>query len=130
MPAARSRLWRVRFELTSWNADLRAASATARGHAERWRLGIEIAGGIPQHHLLATRADDDEGLGLPNCVKTRIPDPGDDDPRRSPWGAVLRGAVDTDGPYLAFLAFGLRHPEPTGRLPSVYQRAHRRLNAT
>lgn len=122
-------VWRVRFDLPAWDADLRAASATARQHAERWRLRIQIAGGIPHAELKRTRAQDDGGVALPGCVKTRIPDPFDEDPRKSPWGAVLLLARDDKGLYLAFLAFGLRHPDPAGRLPSVYQRAHRRLQA-
>ena len=101
-----------------------------RQHAERWRLRIEIGGGIPHEHLRATRAEDDGGLDLPGCVKTRIPDPDDDDPRTSPWGAVLLLARDQHGLYLDFLAFGLRHPDQSTPQPSVYQRAHRRLKAT
>jgi len=42
---------------------------------------------------------------------------------------VLRYATDAQGLYLAFLAFGVRHPKPPSRQPSVYQRAHRRLHA-
>lgn len=67
-------------------------------------------------------------MNLPGCVKTRIPDPFDDDPRNSPWAAVLLAARDNGGLHLAFLAFGVRHPDATGRLPSVYDRAHRRFN--
>jgi hypothetical protein len=126
MTGSQRRLWRVRFELVAWETDLRAATTTARQHAERWRLRIEVTGGISHDELLATRAEDDH-VPLPGCVKTRIPDPGSDDPATSPWGAVLRGANDRTGPHLAFLAFGLRHPPEGSSLPSVYQRAHRRL---
>lgn len=127
MPSPASRLWRVRFDLPAWTADLRAATPTARAHAERWRLRIEVTSGIPHTELKATRPEDDS-VPLPHCVKTRIPDPGDDDPHTSPWGAVLLAARDTHGLYLIFLAFGVRHPDPSGRLLSVYQRAHRRLH--
>jgi hypothetical protein len=40
-------LWRVRFDFDACEADLRPASQAARSHTERWRLRIEIAGGIP-----------------------------------------------------------------------------------
>lgn len=126
MPPKSNPLWRVRFDLDAWEADLRAASQAARSHAERWRLRIEIAGGIPHSELRATRPEDEQ-VPLPGCVKTRIPDPNNDDPHTSPWGAVLQLAVDQRGPYLSFLAFGLRHPDSSGPQPSVYQRAHRRL---
>lgn len=125
MTPARPPLWRVRFDADAWDVDLRAVSTTARERALQWRRRIETAGGIPHADLKATRAEDDGGVPLPGCVKTRIPYPDDDDPRRSPWGAVLRAAIDDDGLYLSFLAFGLRHPAAGN--PSVYQRAHRRL---
>jgi len=61
-------------------------------------------------------------------VKTRIPNAHTNDLTTSPWGAVLVLIhSDRDGLFLRFLAFGLRHPDPSGYLPSVYQRAHRRL---
>ena len=121
------RLWRLRIDMAAWEADLRAATPTARQHAERWRLRNEMRGGLAHDELKATRAQDDGGLDLPGCVKTRIPDPADDDPANSPWGAVMVLANDQHGLYLDFLAFGLRHPDAAGRTPSVYERAHRRL---
>ncbi len=57
-------------------------------------------------------------------MKTYTPNRADGD-----WGAVLRYATDAQGLYLAFLPFGVRHPKPPSRQPSVYQRAHRRLRA-
>ena len=128
MPSTPSRLWRVRIDPTAWQNDLRAASPTARTHAHAWRERIEASGGLVQEDLRATRAEDDLGIDLPNCVKTRIPDPEAGDPAISPWGAVLGVAVDATGLHLQFLAFGLRHPDRAGRQPSVYQRAHRRLS--
>ena len=127
MPAEPRRLWPVTFDPTAWEIDLHAATPVARAHAERWRTEIERAGGIPHDQRLPTRADDDGGMDLPNCAKTRLPYPDDHDPDISPWGAVLRAGVRASGPYLSFLAFGLRHPDPAGPTPSVYQRAHRRL---
>lgn len=110
MPRTPSRLWRVRIDHDAWQEDLRAASTPARAHAHAWRERIRQAGGIAHDQLLATRAQDDLGLDLPNCVKTRIPDPHNDDPQVSRWGAVLTVAVDEDGLHLQFLAFGVRHP--------------------
>ena len=128
MTAPLRRLWRVKFDTDAWDTDLRAASKAAREQAQLWRRRVEAAGGIPHAELRATRPEDDAGVPLPGCVKTRIPYPDDDDPRRSPWGAVLRGALDENGrPYLSFRAFGLRHP--SGGRPSVYDRAHRRLTS-
>ena len=127
MATAPSQLWRVRFDATVWQTDLRAASSPARIHAQAWRARIEAAGGIPHGELRATQAHHNYGLNLPGCVKTRIPDPRADDPAISPWGAVLAAAQDAIGLHLQLLAFGLRHPDPASRQPSVYQRAHRRL---
>lgn len=119
--------WRVRFDSAVWAADLRAAGDSARDHANRWRLRIELGDGLPHGELKATPAEDSAGgLELSGCVKTYIPDP--DHASNSPWGAVLLLARDSDGLYLALLAFGVRHPQPPSNTPSVYQRAHRRLN--
>jgi len=123
----RPRIWRVRFDEALWQADLRGASASARSTAADWRERIAVLRGIPHAELVACRAEDDEGLHLPHCVKTRIPNPGSASIRDSPWGAILE--IQHDGDYfLSVLAFGLRHPEAIGSAkPSVYQVAHGRL---
>jgi hypothetical protein len=43
-----------------------------------------------------------------------------------PFGFVFSPGRDHHGAYLAFVAFGERHPRPGTR--SVYERAHKRLH--
>lgn len=46
------------------------------------------------------------------------------------YGMVFQIGRRSDGKLgLAYLAFGLRHPGPDVRQPSVYEVAHRRLHA-
>ncbi len=120
--------WRVKFDEPSWHADLTSATAAARREAVTWRRRVELVGYLAQSDLLRCDPEHDR-WPLPRCVKTRIPDPATADLRRSPWGAVLQGNADDIGPYLEFIAFGLRHPEAAGsRKPSVYAIAHDRLS--
>lgn len=122
-------IWRVRIDDRAGADDMSAATPKARQHADRWRLRIQQSEGLPHGELLACRAEDDHGVDLPRCVKTRIPEPLVDDLRRSPWGAVLTVGRDEDGLLLVFVAFGLRHPDAVGSSqPNVYERAHRRLS--
>lgn len=87
-----------------------------------------MTGGKLAHEELLRCDPADDQSPLPRCVKTRIPDPTTSDIRTSPWGAVLQIALDEDGPYLEFVAFGLRHPDAGGsQQPSVYERAARRV---
>lgn len=124
MPA--ERIWPVRGHAQAWAVDLLAASPQARVLATNWWQAIEQRGGLPHSHLHGCKAEHELGLDLPNCVKVRIPDPYEDDPNVSRWGAVLQLRA---GDVLMFLAFGLRHPQLAGsRQDSVYQRAYRRLN--
>jgi len=126
---AREPVWRVRIDDLVWADDMSAATTKARQQADRWRLRIQERNGLRHSELLACRAEDDHGVDLPRCVKTRIPDPLVDDLRRSPWGAVLTLERDRDGLLLVFVAFGLRHPDAVGSSqPNVYERAHRRLS--
>lgn len=46
----------------------------------------------------------------------------------SPAGRELR-VDESRQPYLAFLAFGVRHHPRDSNAPTVYEVAHRRLNA-
>jgi hypothetical protein len=111
-----------------WDADLKRSTNAARYQALAWRRRLEILGGIPREVLLPCRAEDDGGLSLPNCVKTRIPRADISSLSASPWGAVLVFAKQADKPAFAFLAFGLRHPEAVSSTkPSVYAIAHDRL---
>jgi hypothetical protein len=73
------------------------------------------------------RACDPEGRGgthLERCVKVYVPAP------NGPHGMVFQIGRRRNGMLgLAYLAFGLRHPERDARHPSVYEVAHRRLHA-
>ena len=121
-------LWRVRFDEAQWQDDLRGATTTARAQAAAWRKRIGVLRGLPNVQLRACRAQDDAGLDLPHCVKTYIPNPDSPSLEDSPWGAVLEVQRDRDGYFLAFIAFGVRHPEALASTkPSVYAIAHRRL---
>ena len=119
--------WRVKFDEPSWQADLASATPAARREAETWRRRIELVGYASESDLLRCDPEDDR-WHLPRCVKTRIPDHTAAELRLSPWGAVLQGNADEAGPYLEFVAFGLRHPEAVGsHRPSVYEVAHSRV---
>lgn len=58
-------------------------------------------------------------------MKTYVPF-GEGPASERPFGFVLSPERDASGPYLELLAFGERHPGPTGR--SVYERADRRVH--
>lgn len=58
-----------------------------------------------------------DGTDLAGMVKLYLPIP------YGPWGVVLTGDRDADGPFLLVVAFGERHPD---RRPSVYDIAHYR----
>ncbi|MGH3026720.1 MAG: hypothetical protein ACRDLR_09755, partial [Gaiellaceae bacterium] len=65
------------------------------------------------------------GTALTRCMKVYVPTPA------GRYGLVLQIARRRDGKLgLAYLAFGLRHPGRDVRQPSVYEVAHRRLNAS
>lgn len=119
--------WRVKFDEPSWYADLASSTPAARAVAVAWRRRVELIGYLAAEDL--HRCDPEHDLWpLPLCLKTRLPDPSSADVRVSPWGVVLEGQADEIGPYLEFVAFGLRHPESSGsNKPSVYALAHARL---
>ncbi len=63
-----------------------------------------------------------DGSRLPGCAKTYLPPPA------GQWGMVFQLRFDSDQrPFLACLAFGIRHPSRDWQ-PSVYQVADRRLH--
>jgi hypothetical protein len=122
------RLFPVRFDENLWKADFRAGTSAARYQALAWRRRIEILGGISVEALRACDAEDQGGIELPLCVKTRIPRPENDGLTTSPWGAVLRYQHEAGKPRFAFLAFGPRDGRLVdSRTPSVYRLAHERL---
>lgn len=101
---------------------MRRATEGGRRVAMVIRAEYETSG-IPYSELRACASEGPGGSSLPGCMKTYLPPPA------GQHGMVLRIAVDDEGRLvLAFLAFGLRHPGPNVRQPSVYDVAHRRLN--
>lgn len=119
--------WRVMFDEPSWHVDLASSTPAARAAALAWRRRVELLGYVPDSDVKRCDPADDR-LPLPRCVKMRLPDPTTADLKRSPWGVVLEGRADNDGPFLVSIAFGLRHPEAVGsRKPSVYSLAHSRI---
>ena|ERR1700686_2984767 len=79
--------------------------------------------GIPQSQLKACEDPARDDTKLAGCAKTYLPPPNGD------WGMVFQLRLDEHGhPFLACLAFGIRHPTRSWQ-PSVYQIADRRLHA-
>jgi hypothetical protein len=80
--------------------------------------------GIPACELKACEDPGADGTRLPGCAKTYLPPP------IGSWGMVFELRIDDDKrPFLAFLAFGVRHPTKSWQL-SVYQVADQRLHAS
>jgi hypothetical protein len=78
--------------------------------------------GIAKSRLKACEAQGRDGTSLAGCAKTYLPPP------IGPWGMVFQLRMDDEQrPFLACLAFGIRHPVQRWQ-PSVYQVAHRRLH--
>jgi hypothetical protein len=78
--------------------------------------------GILASRLKACEDPGRDGSCLPGCAKTYLPPPA------SQWGMVFQLRFDSDQrPFLACLAFGIRHPSRDWQL-SVYQVADRRLH--
>jgi hypothetical protein len=78
--------------------------------------------GVPCEWLLRCEEEGHDGTRLGSCVKFYIPRPA------GQWGAVLAADEQASKPALVSIAIGERHPERPWR-PSVYEIAHRRLNA-
>jgi hypothetical protein len=79
--------------------------------------------GIPASDLRACEDPGPDGTRLPGCVKTYLPPP------VGSWGMVFELRIADKRPFLAFLAFGVRHPTKSWQL-SVYQVADRRLHGS
>jgi hypothetical protein len=111
----------VVFDARFWDEDMRRATEGGRRVATAARDEYETAG-VPYSELRACASEGSGGTSLPSCMKIYVPPPA------GPHGMVLRIARGGDGRLaLAYLAFGLRHPGPNVRQPSVYEVAHRRL---
>ena len=106
------------------NADALAedlAHTTPAGQDVGEALAGELSRGTFTGELRRCDPEGRDGTRLGGCVKTYLPPPA------GPWGAVFEIRRDDSGVYLAFLAFGRRHPEQPWR-PSVYRVADRRLH--
>ena len=79
--------------------------------------------GIPPGWLRRCEEEGYDGTRLGGCVKFYIPRPA------GQWGAVLAADQEATRPVLLLLAVGERHPAQSWR-QSVYEIAHRRLNAS
>jgi len=89
-------------------------------------LGRELdrLGGLPRERLLACDAEGRDGTRLGGCVKTYVPWPA------GRFGAVMVAVSHPERPVgLRVIAFGIRHQPPEAHALTVYQIAHRRLNA-
>lgn len=104
----------------AFTEDLSHATPAGRAVAERERERLE-QDGIAITQLRACEPEARDGTRLGGCVKTYVPSPD------GPWGIVF-AAWEREGPGLAYVAFGVRHPQRAWQ-PSVYQVAHRRLHA-
>lgn len=90
-------------------------AAEARGEFE--------ANGVPIPQLKACEPEGPGGTQLPHCVKVYLPAPD------GPHGMVFEIERISGRLRLLYAAFGLRHPDPQMRQPSVYEVAHRRLRS-
>ena len=117
---------RVRINPHAWAQEVEryAQGSQARVAGERERPRLE-RDGLAVRQLLPCEEVGLEGARLGGLVKAYVPI-SDDPPSRRLFGFVLAPRPDPDGPYLALVAFGERHPEPGTR--SVYERAHKRLH--
>jgi hypothetical protein len=104
----------------TFTEDVNHATPAGRRAAERARLRLEREG-ITPGELYACDPEARDGTRLAGCVKTYLPRPD------GPWGIVFH-AWERETPGLAYLAFGVRHPQQPWQ-PSVYQVADRRLHA-
>jgi hypothetical protein len=103
--------------------DLEHLPGTAAVALRDMRAQVEREGGISDTRLAACHSEGRDRTDLPGCVKTYVPRP------TGPWGIVFRAGEDPDGPFALYtIAYGRRHPTGPGQL-SVYEIAHRRLNA-
>lgn len=112
----------VVFDEAAWAADLLRASASARRVATEARDQFET-NGVPIDQLKACDPEGAAGTHLPRCVKVYLPAPD------GPHGMVFEIERISGRLRLLYAAFGLRHPGPEMRRPSVYEVAHRRLSS-
>jgi hypothetical protein len=114
--------YRVQFDDTPFAEDLAHTSSAGQKAAEQKRAAVERAG-QPRDELLGCSTEGRDGTSLPGCVKTYVPWP------TGRWGMVFEFRFDEDHrPYLAFLAFGVRHHPLGSNARTVYEVAHHRIH--
>ena len=116
----RDATFRVEFDLATLAED--SDHSTPKGRAVMREAIRELdRDGIPPSRLKACEDPGRDGTRLVRCAKTYLPAPD------GTWGMVFQLRLDNDQrPFLACLAFGVRHPTRSWQ-PSVYQIADRRL---
>lgn len=121
-PTGNDRLFTVVIDQRRLDEDLAHSSTEARA-AGRAAADAFARDGIRRSRLHPCMPEDREGVALPGCVKTYIPDV------NGAWGMVFALRADEHARvYLELLAFGQRHPKRRST-PSVYvvaaaRRAH------
>lgn len=112
----------VLFDERQIEHDLTRLAPTARIALEDVRREVIRYGGLPTTRLRSCDAHGRDGTELPDCFKTYVPW------GENKWGLVLTVAAHPTRLFaLRAFAYGVRHP--TGTTPSVYEIAHRRLDA-
>jgi hypothetical protein len=111
----------VVFDDAAWEEDIRRASGAGRRIAEDARAEFE-RDGVAIEELKRCEAEGPHGTELPHCMKVYLPAP---DGRH---GMVFDIDRIEGRLRLLYAGFGLRHPGPNVRQPSVYEIAHRRLH--
>ena len=112
--------YRVRVDPDALATDQHRAPRAARNVLVA--LARELDSGTLEGQLRACDAEGRDGTQLAQCVKMYRPQPA------GRYGVVLECRADADGFYLAYLAFGERHPSRESGCASVYEVAHQRLH--
>lgn len=114
----------VGFDDDALTEDLNRLPVSAEVALFAFHKELRRHGGISRSRLMACQAEGRDGTRLEGCVKTYIPWP---DGR---FGAVLVAVTHPNRPLaLRAIAFGVRHHPRESNAETVYEVAHRRLNA-
>jgi hypothetical protein len=110
----------ARFDDRLCDEDLAHATQAGQQVAVEARSRLE-RDGASARELAPCQAEHRQGTRLPNCVKTYLPEQG------GRWRMIFEVTRDSGQLVLAYLAFGVGHPEHAWQL-SAYQVAHHRLH--
>jgi hypothetical protein len=114
----------VGFDDDALTEDLERLPVSAEIALRAFRKELRRDGGIGRSRLMACQAEGRDGTRLGGCVKTYIPWP---DGR---FGAVFVAVMHPNRPMaLRAIAFGVRHHHRSSNAKTVYEVAHRRLDA-